>query len=294
MKKAGRGKAFGMRIISSIGEMQRMAEELRLSGKRIGVVPTMGFLHDGHRSLIQAARGKSDIVIVTIFVNPTQFSPSEDFEQYPRDLERDRRLAEKAGCDILFAPQAGEMYPERHLTYVEVEALSKILEGEFRPTHFRGVTTVVAKLFNITKPHLAVFGQKDAQQAVIIRQMVGDLNFDVKILVMPIVRESDGLAMSSRNVYLSPKGRAEALVLRRALVLAEELIRGGERDTGSIKRRVDQLISEKRSAAADYVAIVDANTLEELRTLESGRRTLIAVAVRVESTRLIDNTVIIP
>jgi pantoate--beta-alanine ligase len=283
-----------MRVISSIKDMQRTAEELRLSGKRIGVVPTMGFLHDGHLSLIQAAREKSDIVIVTIFVNPTQFSPSEDFKQYPRDLERDRRLAEKAGCDILFTPQASEMYPEKHLTYIEVEGLSKILEGESRPTHFRGVTTVVTKLFNITKPQLAVFGQKDAQQAVIIRQTVRDLNFDVEILVMPIVRESDGLAMSSRNVYLSPKGRADALVLRKALVLAERMIRGGEHGTETIKHSMVQLISEGKNAEADYVAIVDANTLEELPTLESGRRTLIALAVRVESTRLIDNTVITP
>jgi pantoate--beta-alanine ligase len=285
---------LSMRVISSVKDMERTTEELRLSGKRIGVVPTMGFLHDGHLSLIQVAREKSDIVIVTIFVNPTQFSPSEDFEQYPRDLEHDRRLAESVGCDILFTPEIKEMYPERHLTCVEVEGLSKTLEGRSRPTHFRGVTTVVTKLFNITKPHLAVFGQKDAQQAVIIRQMVRDLNFDVEILVMPIVRESDGLAMSSRNVYLSPKGRADALVLRRALVLAEGMIRGGERGTGTIKHSIEQLIAGEKNAEADYVAIVDANTLEELSTLESGRRTLIALAVRVESTRLIDNTVITP
>jgi pantoate--beta-alanine ligase len=290
----GRAAVQRMRMISSIGEMQRMAEELRLSGKRIGVVPTMGFLHDGHLSLIQTAREKSDIVIVTIFVNPTQFGPSEDFEQYPRNLDHDRHLAEEAGCDIIFTPQASEMYPEKHLTYVEVEALSKILEGKFRPTHFRGVTTVVAKLLNITKPHLAVFGQKDAQQAVIIRQMVRDLNFDVEILVMPIIREPDGLAMSSRNVYLSPKGREDALVLRRALCLAEEMIHGGERDAATIKHSMEQLISEEEKAETDYVAIVDANTLEELSTLESRRRTVIAVAVRIESTRLIDNRMITP
>jgi pantoate--beta-alanine ligase len=283
-----------MRVISSIKDMQGMAEELRLGGKRVGVVPTMGFLHDGHLSLIRAAREKCDVVIVTIFVNPTQFGPSEDFERYPRDLEHDRRLAENSGCDILFTPETSEMYPERHLTSVEVEGLSKILEGKSRPTHFRGVTTVVTKLFNITKPHLAVFGQKDAQQAVIIRQMVRDLNFDIEVLLMPIVRESDGLAMSSRNVYFSPKARADALVLRRALVLAEGMIHSGERGTETIKHNMERLISEEKNAEADYVAIVDANTLEELSTLESGRRTLIALAVRIESTRLIDNTVITP
>ena len=194
----------------------------------------MGYLHEGHLSLIKVARGKSDIIVVTIFVNPTQFAPSEDFERYPRDFEGDRRLAEEAGCDILFAPETSDMFPEEFLTYIEVEKLSRILEGKSRPTHFRGVTTVVGKIFNITKPHVAVFGQKDAQQATIIKRMVRDLNFDTEIIVAPIVRESDGLAMSSRNVYLNPEERKDALVLRRALDLAGKLIQDGERDAKKI------------------------------------------------------------
>jgi pantoate--beta-alanine ligase len=189
-----------MRIISKDKEMQKVADELRKEGKIIGVVPTMGYLHEGHLSLIRLAKEKSDVVITTIFVNPLQFAPNEDYDRYPRDFERDVKLAQSAGCDIIFHPSVEEMYPQNFLTYVEVDKLTKVLEGEFRPTHFRGVTTVVAKLFNITKPHIAVFGQKDAQQALIIKQIVRDLNFDIEIIVAPIVREPDGLAMSSRNV----------------------------------------------------------------------------------------------
>jgi len=283
-----------MRTIPTIREMQRVAERLRLKGKRIGVVPTMGFLHEGHLSLIKLAREKSDAVIVTIFVNPTQFSPAEDFSCYPRDLERDRRLAEAAGCDVLFTPTAREMYPEDYLTYVQVERLSSILEGKFRPTHFRGVSTVVAKLFNITKPHLAVFGQKDAQQAIIIKQIVRDLNFDIDILVAPIVREADGLAMSSRNVYLSLGERSDALVLREALDLAENMIHRGEYDTGEITRKMRRLVTSGRHVHVDYVSIVDADTLDMLPKLQKGRRTLIALAARFGKTRLIDNTVLTP
>ncbi len=274
--------------------MQRVAERLRLKGKRIGVVPTMGFLHEGHLSLIKLAREKSDAVIVTIFVNPTQFGPAEDFSRYPRDLKRDRRLAEAAGCDVLFTPKMSEMYPEDFLTYVHVERLSNILEGKFRPTHFRGVTTVVAKLFNITKPHLAVFGQKDAQQAIIIKQIVRDLNFDIDILVAPIVREADGLARSSRNVYLSHGERRDALVLREALDLAESMIRHGEYGTGKIRRRMRQLITSGGRVDVDYVSIVDADTLDVLPKLQKGRRTLIALAARFGKTRLIDNIVLTP
>jgi pantoate--beta-alanine ligase len=254
----------------------------------------MGFLHEGHLSLIKLAREKSDAVIVTIFVNPTQFSPAEDFSRYPRDIKRDRQLAKAAGCDVLFTPSARGMYPEDYLTYVQVERLSNVLEGKFRPTHFRGVSTVVAKLFIITKPHLAVFGQKDAQQAIIIKQIVRDLNFDIDILVAPIVRETDGLAMSSRNVYLSPGERSDALVLRKALDLAESTIHRGEFDTGRIKRKIRQLITSGRHVDVDYAAVVDAETLEELAKLQRGRRTLIALAARVGRTRLIDNTVLTP
>lgn len=283
-----------MRIISSVAEMRRAAEELRLQGKRIGVVPTMGYLHEGHLSLIKVAREKSDVVVVTTFVNPTQFAPNEDFERYPRDFDRDRRLAEGAGCDILFAPETGDMYPEEFLTYVEVEKLSSILEGKSRRTHFRGVTTVVAKLFNITKPHVAVFGQKDAQQTTIIRRMVRDLNFDTEIIVAPIVRESDGLAMSSRNVYLNPEERKDALVLRRALDLAEKVVQDGERDAKKIIQQLEALITSTKSARLDYIAVVDQESLNDLMTLEKGRPVLVALAVRIGKTRLIDNSVIVP
>ena len=283
-----------MKIISSIREMQKTADELRLQGKRIGVVPTMGYLHEGHLSLVKHAREKSDVVILTIFVNPTQFGPSEDFKRYPRDFERDCRLAEGAGCDILFTPETAEMYPQLFLTYIEVEKLSKMLEGKFRPTHFRGVTTVVAKLFNITKPHVAVFGQKDAQQAIIIKRMARDLNFDIEIIAAPIIRELDGLAMSSRNVYLDPVERTEAPLLRRSLDLAENMVRKGERDVKKIIEGMETLITSKKNATLDYVAVVDPDSLADLRELESKRQVLIAVAIRIGNTRLIDNTLIAP
>jgi pantoate--beta-alanine ligase len=283
-----------MKTISTIREMQRVAENLRLEGKRIGVVPTMGFLHEGHLSLIKVAREKSDVVIVTIFVNPTQFGPTEDFRRYPRDLKRDRRLAEEAGCDVLFTPSVREMYPDDFLTYVQVDRLSSILEGKFRPTHFRAVATIVAKLFNITKPHLAVFGQKDAQQAIIIKQIVRDLNFDIDILVAPIVREVDGLAMSSRNVYLKAGERSDALVLRKALDLAESMVHRGQYDSRKIRRKMRQLITSGGRVDVDYVSIVDADTLDVLPKLQKGRRTLIALAARVGNTRLIDNIVLTP
>lgn len=281
-----------MRVITKVKEMQKVADELRKEGKIIGVVPTMGYLHEGHLSLIRIAKEKSDVVITTIFVNPLQFAPNEDYDKYPRDLERDVKLAQSAGCDIIFHPSVEEMYPENFLTYVEVEKLTKVLEGEFRPTHFRGVTTVVAKLFNITKPHIAVFGQKDAQQALIIKQMVRDLNFDIEIIVAPIVREPDGLAMSSRNVYLSESERKDATVLYQSLKLAEKLIEEGERNSGVIISKMEELIKSKPTAKIDYIAIVDPNTLEKVENLSEGKEYLIALAVRIGSTRLIDNTLV--
>ncbi|CUT00272.1 pantoate--beta-alanine ligase [Candidatus Chrysopegis kryptomonas] len=281
-----------MRVITKVKEMQKVADELRKEGKIIGVVPTMGYLHEGHLSLIRIAKEKSDVVITTIFVNPLQFAPNEDYDKYPRDLERDVKLAQSAGCDIIFHPSVEEMYPENFLTYVEVEKLTKVLEGEFRPTHFRGVTTVVAKLFNITKPHIAVFGQKDAQQALIIKQMVRDLNFDIEIIVAPIVRESDGLAMSSRNVYLSESERKDATVLYQSLKLAEKLIEESERNSGVIISKMEELIKSKPTAKIDYIAIVDPNTLEKVENLSEGKEYLIALAVRIGSTRLIDNTLV--
>ncbi len=281
-----------MRIITKISEMQRVADELRHEGKIIGVVPTMGYLHDGHLSLIKIAKERSDVVITTIFVNPLQFAPHEDYDKYPRDFERDVELARSAGCDIIFHPSVEEMYPENFLTYVEVDKITKVLEGEFRPTHFRGVTTVVAKLFNITKPHIAVFGQKDAQQALIIKQMVRDLNFDIEIIVAPIVRESDGLAMSSRNVYLTESERKDATVLYQSLKLAEKLISEGERKSEVIISKMEELIKSKPSAKIDYIAIVKPNTLEKVEKMEEGNEYLIALAVRIGSTRLIDNTIV--
>jgi pantoate--beta-alanine ligase len=278
-----------MDIVASIDEMQRIAEDLRLQRKRIGVVPTMGYLHEGHLSLIRNARTKADVVITTIFVNPTQFSLNEDFSKYPRDLERDKQLAESAGTDFLFTPTDNEMYPEGYQSYVQVEDMTKVLEGKSRPTHFRGVTTVVAKLFHITKPHVAVFGQKDAQQAAVIKQMVKDLDFDIDIVVGPIVRENDGLAMSSRNVYLSSEERSEATVLYQSLKLAENLIQRGERNSVQIVARMSKLITSKLKTQIDYISIADAQTLQELRQLRSGDTVLISLAVRVGSTRLIDN-----
>ncbi|HEV8539210.1 MAG TPA: pantoate--beta-alanine ligase [Bacteroidota bacterium] len=281
-----------MKVISSIVEMQRSADELRSSGRKIGVVPTMGALHEGHLSLIRIARNYADVVIATIFVNPVQFGPNEDFNNYPRDLQGDSRLAESAGTDILFAPQPGEMYPDGYLTYITVERLTTTLEGKSRPTHFRGVTTIVAKLFNITKPAVAVFGQKDAQQVVVIRRMVSDLNMGVKIVAAPIVREPDGLAMSSRNAYLSPQERKQSLVLSQSLRLAEQLISRGERTSDRVHSEMMNLISSQPAARVDYISISDPVTLQEMSTLDSAHTVLISLAVWIGTTRLIDNLII--
>jgi len=281
-----------MQIITNISAMQSLADQLRSEKKRIAVVPTMGYLHEGHLSLVRLAKQHADVVIMTIFVNPLQFAPGEDFERYPRDLERDRRLAEEAGAEVIFAPSAEEMYPEGFKTFVEVDQLSRILEGEFRPTHFRGVTTVVSKLFNCTKPHVAVFGQKDAQQAAIIKQMVRDLNFDIEILVGPIVREPDGLAMSSRNVYLSEIERVEARVLSEALHFARVRILNGERNVIALQSAMQSMIIQKPSAKIDYIAFVYPETFAPVEKLQSGDRVLIALAVRIGTTRLIDNDIV--
>ncbi len=271
--------------------MQAWSERTRMSEKRIGVVPTMGYLHAGHTSLIERARRQSDAVITTIFVNPTQFGPGEDYERYPRDFEHDRTLAIRAGTDVLFVPDVREMYPEGYATYVEVEQVSRMLEGKFRPTHFRGVTTVVLKLLHITKPHLAVFGQKDAQQAFIVRKMVRELNLDVAIDVAPIVREPDGLAMSSRNVYLSPSERARATVLFRSLQLAEQRIQAGERSVESVRTAMLNLIASGNPTQVDYVAFVRPETFQEIQEIEPPA-VLALLAVRFGSTRLIDNMLI--
>jgi len=277
-----------MRIVESPHDMQRICESLRLAKETIGFVPTMGAFHDGHVSLIRAARESCSQVVVSLFVNPTQFGPGEDLTKYPRMSEQDASLAEKAGVDFLFAPTEEMMYPKGYVTFVEVERLTKVLCGAFRPTHFRGVTTVVAKLFNIVKPHKAFFGQKDAQQTLVIRKMVEDLNMGIEIVEMPILREPDGLAMSSRNRYLSLEERKEALVLYRSLTEAQRLIDNGERDARRIIESIERTIRAAPHAQLDYVEVVDAWTLEQLRELKG--ECLIALAVRIGTTRLIDNT----
>jgi pantoate--beta-alanine ligase len=270
--------------------MQREADQFRSQGKRIGFVPTMGFFHEGHLSLIRKAVEISDAVIVSLFVNPIQFGAGEDFEDYPRDEDRDRRLAEENGCDVLFRPSTEYMYPHGFVTSVTVESLTEILCGASRPGHFRGVTTVVTKLFNIVKPHVAVFGQKDAQQAAVIERMTRDLNHDIEIVVAPIVREPDGLAMSSRNMYLTSEERKDAPVLYHSLQMAHEMIASGERRTKAIIEAMTKLIRAKASVRIDYVSIVDRMTLEPLDTLQQGG--LIAVAAWVGKARLIDNMIV--
>ncbi len=281
-----------MKIVHDPAEIQRIADSLRCLGKRVGVVPTMGYLHDGHASLMRIARSSSDAVISTIFVNPLQFAPTEDFSRYPRDLERDTAIARAAGTDYLFTPAEKDLYPNDYFTQVYVDNLSSLLEGKFRPAHFRGVTTIVAKLFNLTKPHLAVFGQKDIQQLVIVKKMVKDLNFDVEIVTAPIVREPDGLAMSSRNVYLTEAERKESTVLNRSLRQAEADIRSGEKNPGIILGKMREMISAQPSARIDYVAISDPATLLDVPVLKPPSEVIVSLAVRFGSTRLIDNTIV--
>ncbi|MEW6615376.1 MAG: pantoate--beta-alanine ligase [Thermodesulfobacteriota bacterium] len=276
-----------MKMVSSIKEMQEFSEGSRLKNKIIALVPTMGFLHDGHLKLIEEGGRRADISIISIFVNPTQFGVGEDLEKYPRDLEKDKKLAEGVGVDIIFAPTASEMYPKTYQTYVNVEYVTRNLCGASRPTHFRGVTTVVAKLFNIVKPHIAIFGEKDFQQLVTIRQMVKDLNFDIEIIGIPTVREKDGLAMSSRNTYLTPEERKAALSLNQAMSEAKELFKSGERRSESILREVEKRIESESLTDIDYVNICDSQTLEYIKEID--RDAVLAMAVKVGKTRLIDN-----
>jgi len=280
-----------MQVIRHITEMQALAESLRKQGKRIGVVPTMGYLHEGHVSLIKLAREKNDVVITTLFVNPTQFGPSEDFERYPRNFERDQEVADQAGTDVLFSPENDEMYPAGYATFVEIEGVSSMLEGRFRPTHFRGITTVVAKLLSITKPHEAVFGRKDAQQAFLVKKMVKDLNLDVQILVAPTVRERDGLALSSRNAYLTQDERSRATALYRSLQYAEKRVSQGERSASRLRSEMAEILSASRPAKVDYVAFVNPESFKEVELLEPPS-VLVALAVWFGSTRLIDNILI--
>ncbi|MGB2600115.1 MAG: pantoate--beta-alanine ligase [Candidatus Omnitrophota bacterium] len=280
-----------MKAITTVNEMKEYSRKAREKAKSIGFVPTMGALHDGHMSLVKAARKECDTVIVSIFVNPTQFGPAEDFEKYPRRMKEDRKKAEDAGADCIFAPDADQMYPGGHATHVELDAsLADVLCGKSRPGHFRGVATVVAKLFNIIRPDKSYFGQKDAQQAIIIEKMVEDLNMDTEIVVMPIIREEDGLAMSSRNGYLSEDERRQALGLYRSLKWAEEAVSSGERASGKVKGRMKEILSEGENIRIDYIEVLDARTLKPFGEIRDN--TLIAVAAFVGKTRLIDNTVV--
>jgi pantoate--beta-alanine ligase len=280
-----------MRTITSIAEMQSLSDSLRKQGRRLGFVPTMGFLHEGHVSLMRQARQGCDSVIVSIFVNPTQFGPAEDFDRYPRDREGDRAKCEAAGVDVLFMPEAKEMYPEKQPVFITVEGISDVLEGAVRPGHYRGVATVVAKLFHIVKPHEAFFGQKDYQQCVVIKRMVRGLNMDVAISVLPTVREADGLAMSSRNSYLQPDERRAAATIFRALTAAERQVRSGVTEPQKLKHAMQSLLQEEPGLAVDYLEVAGPEDLTPLLSAAAGM--VILIAVRLGRTRLIDNILIL-
>jgi len=300
-----------MQIIRSIKQMQAWSLRQRRAGKTIGLVPTMGALHEGHLSLVRASKKRADVTVVSIFVNPTQFSPKEDLKKYPRPFRRDCALCHAANVDVIFAPTVKEMYPGGYRTagrnsefrsqkseagsafstYVDELAIAQVLEGASRPNFFRGVCTVVAKLFNCVQPDLAFFGQKDAQQLAVIRRMTRDLNFPIRIIACPIVREPDGLAMSSRNVYLSPAERRDALALKRSLDWAMQEIEGGERRVESLRESMKKMIENSPAARVDYIAIVRRDTFTPLGTVQKSK-TLIALAVSIGKTRLIDNAVV--
>lgn len=279
-----------MQVIKQIEQLKQVVRDAKRQGKTVGLVPTMGYLHEGHLTLMRRARQEQGLVIATLFVNPLQFGPQEDYADYPRDLARDCELAESTGIDVLFAPAVDEMYPAgngKTLTFVDVQKITASLCGASRPGHFRGVATVVTKLFNIAEADVAYFGQKDAQQVAVIRRMAEDLNMNVKIVAVPIVRESDGLAMSSRNKYLDSAQRQAALVLSRSLERAATLLATGERDSSLIVATVRDLISQEPLAEIDYVSLVDPLTMEALDRVEA--RALLALAVKFGKTRLIDN-----
>lgn len=276
-----------MQVVTTIVEMRKIRRQL---ADPVGFVPTMGYFHEGHLSLIRQARKDNPSVVVSIFVNPTQFEPGEDFKDYPRDLNRDLELLGGEKVDIVFAPSKEEMYPQGFSSWVDVEGVTERLEGASRPGHFRGVATVCAKLFNIIQPTRAYFGQKDAQQAVVIKKMAADLNMNLEIIVVPTIRENDGLAMSSRNTYLNPEERQAATVLFKALSLARQLWQSGEKDAHKIRHQMTSLIQKEPLARIDYISIADANTLEELKEID--RPALVSLAVRIGKTRLIDNMIL--
>ena len=278
-------------IIETVKELREYLAGQRAAGKTVGLVPTMGFLHEGHLSLIREAKAENDVVVVSDFVNPTQFGPNEDFESYPRNIERDTELALSAGADVIFYPSVSEMYPPESSTYVEVEGnITRVLCGASRPTHFRGVTTVVNKLFNIVEPNKAYFGQKDAQQVAVLTKMVKDLHMDIELIICPIVREPDGLAMSSRNTYLSAEERKQAVILNQALKKAKNAFANGEKDVVKLTEIITDKINEMPLAVIDYVSILDFPSLKPIITIE--KDALAAVAVKFGKTRLIDNEIL--
>lgn len=276
-----------MKQLDTVSSMKAACRQVLSSGKTLGFVPTMGALHEGHLSLVRASTSRCNVTAVSIFVNPLQFGPTEDLAKYPRTMERDRAMLEGAGVDLLFFPSVEEMYPPGAKTRVHVEELSEKLDGASRPGHFLGVATVVNKLFEIVRPDLAFFGQKDAAQVAVLRKMVGDLDMDVELIVCPIVREKDGLAMSSRNAYLTPEQRQQALVLHRSLMRVQVAADQGERDTARLRQIGEQVIAEEPGARLDYFAIVDPNSLDPVQDVSRGA--LVAVAAYVGRTRLIDN-----
>ncbi|PKM42567.1 MAG: pantoate--beta-alanine ligase [Firmicutes bacterium HGW-Firmicutes-8] len=279
-----------MQVIQSIDEIKAFVRSVRGQNKTIGFVPTMGYLHEGHQTLMRKAKKQTDFVVVSIFVNPLQFGVGEDYQEYPRDLRRDSSLAEAAGADVIFAPQVREMYPQGYSTFVDVEKLTDKLCGRSRPGHFKGVTTVVTKLFNIVQPDIAFFGQKDAQQAAVLQKMAIDLNMNLTIQIRPTVREKDGLAMSSRNSYLNPEERAAALCLYRSLEAAKNLVDAGERNTGALKQKIEGLIGQEPLARIDYVEVLSFPELAETEYLKGS--SLAAAAVFIGRTRLIDNIIV--
>ena len=270
--------------------MQQAADAWRVEGKRIGFVPTMGYLHEGHLALVRKARELADAVVVSIFVNPIQFGPKEDLSRYPRDFERDEGLLKGEKTDVIFFPDAQEMYPDRYSTYIEVKDLGDHLCGVSREGHFAGVATVVAKLFNAVKPHLAIFGQKDYQQLKIIERMVRDLNMDVEIIGFPIVREEGGLAMSSRNSYLTDDDRRKALLIHKAIGAARVTFAAGERRAATLKDMTRSILESEKGVDVEYVSVCDAETLEDVEKI--GNSALLALALKVGKTRLIDNTIL--
>lgn len=278
-----------MKIVETIQEVRNQVKEWRMQGLSVGFVPTMGYLHEGHKSLIDRAVAENDKVVVSVFVNPMQFGPKEDLASYPRDLERDAALCEDAGADLIFHPEPSEMYHDDFSSYVDMNTLTGGLCGKSRPIHFRGVCTVVAKLFNIVTPDKAYFGQKDAQQLAVIRHMVSDLNFGIEIVGCPIIREDDGLAKSSRNTYLNPKERQAALILSKSLKKGKELLEAGEKDAAKMRQLITDTLNSEPMAKIDYVEIVDWNTLEPVEAINGP--VLVAIAVYIGKTRLIDNVI---